>query len=136
MREWNRKGQSGSFATLRELRGAVSWTRGEATSPHRKDCIERRKCWACPMRIRITKARSGLIDGVNLAVFHEGHSYEVDQSIASYLIVTGTAEPALEEHPALVVRGLGSEVLVAVTPELRPDLAPDADGSDDPESAA
>lgn len=75
------------------------------------------------MRIRIIKARHGIIDGINLNVFHEGHNYEVDQSIASYLIVTGSAEPSREEVPSLVVCGAGKEVLYSVVPELLPEMA-------------
>jgi hypothetical protein len=75
------------------------------------------------MRIRITKSRTGVIDGVNLNVFHEGHNYEVDQSIASYLIVTGSAEPTFENTPSLVVCGAGREVLYSMVPATLPELA-------------
>lgn len=85
------------------------------------------------MRIRMTSARNGTIDGVNLDVFQVGHTYDVDQSIASYLIVTGAAEPA-EGEPALVVRGGGSEVFVSMAPDLRPDMA--ADVLSDPDDPA
>lgn len=86
------------------------------------------------MRIRITRARHGSIDGVNLRVFHEGHTYEVEPSIASYLIVTGSAEAAYEGEPALVVRGRGREVCLSMVPALVPDIAHEEE--DGPESAA
>jgi hypothetical protein len=85
------------------------------------------------MRIRITQARHGSIDGVNLRVFHTGHTYEVEHAIASYLIVTGSAEPAYEVEPALVVRGGGREVCLSMVPAMQPDVAPDdEEGTTDP----
>ena len=39
------------------------------------------------MRIRMIEPRGTTIDGVDLSIFHPGHAYEVDPSIATYLIV-------------------------------------------------
>ena len=88
------------------------------------------------MRIRITQARHGSIDGVNLRVFHEGHTYEVEQAIASYLIMTGSAEAAYPDEPALVIRGGGREVCLSMVPTLRPDVAPEEEDGGGPDSAA
>ena len=79
------------------------------------------------MRIRITRNRHGVIDGVNLATFHEGRVYEVDPSVGSYLVVTSSAEPADVAGPALVVSGDTSETVVAMTPDLQPDVAAEDD---------
>ena len=64
------------------------------------------------MRIRILEPRTAQIDGVDLSAFHPGHNYEVDPSTATYLIVTGVAEPGEVDSPALVVRT--TEEIVAV----------------------
>lgn len=79
------------------------------------------------MRIRITCSRHGVIDGVNLATFHEGRVYEVDPSVGSYLIVTAGAEPVEATVPALVVSGDTSETMIAVTPLIKPDVAAEDD---------
>ena len=79
------------------------------------------------MRIRITRNRYGIIDGVNLATFHTGRVYEVDPSVGSYLVVTSSAEPVDASGPALVVSGDTSEMVVAMTPELKPDVAAEED---------
>ena len=64
------------------------------------------------MRIRMIEPRPTSIEGVDLSLFHSGHAYEVDPSIASYLIVSGVAEPCDDDAPALVVRT--SEVIEGV----------------------
>jgi hypothetical protein len=64
------------------------------------------------MRIRMTESRSRHVDGIDLSVFRPGHAYEVDPSIATYLIVSGVAEPCGDGAPALVVRT--REVMVGV----------------------
>jgi hypothetical protein len=64
------------------------------------------------MRIRMIEPRRAHVDGVDLSVFQTGHAYEVDPSIATYLIVSGVAEPCSEAAPALVVRT--DEVMVSV----------------------
>jgi len=62
------------------------------------------------MRIRILEPRAAHIDGVDLSVFHPGSNYEVDSSTATYLIVSGVAEPGAGDAPALVVQS--TEVMV------------------------
>jgi hypothetical protein len=64
------------------------------------------------MRIRIIEPRVASVDGVDLSVFHGGQVYEVEPTIATYLIVSGVAEPGPEDSPALVIRS--DEVMVAV----------------------
>jgi hypothetical protein len=64
------------------------------------------------MRIRIVEPRAARIDGVDLTVFHRDHVYEVDPSIATYLVVSGVAERCNDGAPALVVRT--DEVMVGV----------------------
>jgi hypothetical protein len=55
------------------------------------------------MRVRITHRRPGEVDGVDLSAFEVGLMYDVSPSLATYLIMTGTAEPVVDERPALVV---------------------------------
>lgn len=64
------------------------------------------------MRIRMIEPRRAHVDGVDLSLFQAGHAYEVDPSIATYLIVSGVAEPCTDDAPALVVRT--NEVMVGV----------------------
>ncbi len=64
------------------------------------------------MRIRVLESRADQVDGVDLSLFHAGYVYEVDQSIATFLIVSGVARPATDGAPALVVRN--DEVMVGV----------------------
>lgn len=64
------------------------------------------------MRIRIVEPRVATVDGVDLSVFQGGHIYEVDPTIATYLIVSGVAEPCGDTSPALVVRT--DEMMVSV----------------------
>ncbi len=55
------------------------------------------------MRLRITRAISGSIDGIQLDHFEVGQLYEVGTSIGSYLLAIGAAEPMTEEGPTLIV---------------------------------
>ena len=55
------------------------------------------------MRVRITHRRPGEIDGVDLSRFEVGLMYDVSPSLATYLIMTGTADPVVDERPALVL---------------------------------
>jgi hypothetical protein len=55
------------------------------------------------MRVRITHRRPGEVDGVDLSTFEVGLMYDVSPSLATYLIMTGTADPVVDERPALVV---------------------------------
>ena len=64
------------------------------------------------MRIRMIEPQRTTIEGVDLSVFHPGQAYEVDPSVANYLILSGVAELCSSDAPALVVRT--SEVIVGV----------------------
>jgi hypothetical protein len=55
------------------------------------------------MRVRITHRLRGEIDGVPLDRFERGQVYDVNVSIATYLIVIGAAEPLAEIAPAKIV---------------------------------
>lgn len=50
------------------------------------------------MRLRITKAMQGEVDGMPLDRFHIGEMYEVGTTLASYLLATGAAVPILDER--------------------------------------
>lgn len=80
--------------------------------------------------------RRTTIDGVDLSVFHPGQAYEVDPTIATYLIVSGVAEPCSADSPALVVRT--SEVMVGVLGSRRAaaEVADDWEDDDGPPGAA
>ena len=64
------------------------------------------------MRIKMIETEVDKLDGIDLSMFQPGHAYEVDPSIATYLIVSGVAEPCSNDAPALVVRT--TEVAVGV----------------------
>jgi hypothetical protein len=55
------------------------------------------------MRIRIVRRPSGRIDGVPLDRFDQGATYDVNASIATYLMATGYAQAVAETNPAIVV---------------------------------
>jgi hypothetical protein len=55
------------------------------------------------MRIRIVRRPSGQVDGVDLTRFEVGAVYDVNASIATYLMVGGHAEPVSATGPAAVV---------------------------------
>ena len=50
------------------------------------------------MRVRITRRRPGEVDGVDLSSFEVGMLYDVSPSLATYLIMTGSAEPVVDEN--------------------------------------
>ena len=52
------------------------------------------------MRVRITRRRSGEIDGIDLDAFVEGAIYDISSSLATYLIMTSSAEPVMDEQAA------------------------------------
>jgi hypothetical protein len=52
------------------------------------------------MRVRITRALSGSIDGIQLSRLVEGHVYDVNTSLACYLLSEKMAEPANGESCA------------------------------------
>ena len=54
------------------------------------------------MRVRITQALSGSIDGIQLSRFVTGLTYEVGTTLGNYLLAEGLAVPVDESTPALV----------------------------------
>ena len=55
------------------------------------------------MRVRITKALAGSIDGIQLSRLSQGQIYDVYTSLACYLLSEGLAEPAGNEEPTAVL---------------------------------
>ena len=55
------------------------------------------------MQVRIIKSAEGIIDGVSLAHLIPGLTYDLDISVASYLIEKGCAEEMPLSAPALVI---------------------------------
>jgi hypothetical protein len=55
------------------------------------------------MRVRITHASSGSIDGIQLSRFVTGLTYEVGTTLGNYLLAEGLAVPVDESTPALVL---------------------------------
>jgi len=55
------------------------------------------------MRIRIVRRPVGEVDGVDLSRFEVGAVYDVNASIATYLMVGGQAEPVSDTAPARIV---------------------------------
>ena len=55
------------------------------------------------MRIRIVRRPRGQVDGVDLNRFQPGALYDVNASIATYLMVGGYAEPVADTSPSPVV---------------------------------
>ena len=52
------------------------------------------------MRVRITKALAGSIDGIQLSRLSKGRVYDVNTSLACYLLTEEMAEPASSDEPA------------------------------------
>jgi hypothetical protein len=55
------------------------------------------------VRLRITRAIAGSIDGIQLDHFEPGQLYDVGTAIGSYLLAIGSAEPVTEEGPTLII---------------------------------
>ena len=55
------------------------------------------------MRLRITKQLTGSIDGIQLSRLSKGQVYDVNTSLACYLLSEGMAEPVLTEEEASVL---------------------------------
>jgi hypothetical protein len=55
------------------------------------------------MRVRITHALNGSIDGIQLSRFRVGEVYDMGTSLANYLMACGFAMPVVDEGPALVI---------------------------------
>lgn len=84
------------------------------------------------MRIRIIEPRVATVEGVDLSVFHTGHVYEVDPTIATYLMVSGVAEACAGTSPALVVQPTEVMVGVFVGTHAIADVADDLDDDNPP----
>ena len=54
------------------------------------------------MRVRITKALRGSIDGIQLWRLSKGQVYDMNTSLACYLLSEEVAEPALNEDAAIL----------------------------------
>jgi hypothetical protein len=55
------------------------------------------------MRVRITKALTGSIDGIQLSRLSQGHVYDVYTSLACYLLSEEMAEPASDDEPTAIL---------------------------------
>jgi hypothetical protein len=55
------------------------------------------------MRVRITQALSGSIDGIQLSRFVTGLTYDVGTTLGNYLLAERLAVPVDESTPALVL---------------------------------
>ena len=58
------------------------------------------------MRLRITRALSGSIDGIQLSHFVVGEVYDVGTSVGSFLLSVGAAEPVSDEEGPQTTRGV------------------------------
>ena len=54
------------------------------------------------MRVRILKPLVGVIDGVSLAALKPGSLYELEETLARYLVGLGGAEESFPTRPALI----------------------------------
>jgi len=84
----------------------------------------------------MTQHRHGAIDGVDLTAFRAGRTYEVDSTLATYLVVCGCAEPASHDGPALVVQCDETLMTVPATPwpDILAEVADETlDGAEDPD---
>jgi hypothetical protein len=61
------------------------------------------------MRVRITKALTGSIDGIQLSRLRQGQVYDVNTSLACYLLSEEMAEPATNGEPARRLPDTGSK---------------------------
>jgi hypothetical protein len=55
------------------------------------------------MRVRITKTLTGSIDGIQLSRFSKGQVYDVNTSLACYLLSEEMAQPAPNDEPTAVL---------------------------------
>ena len=73
-------------------------------SDEERSCAPREWIWHdAAMRIRITMAMKGKIDGIDLARFQVGQLDDMGPSLAHYLMASGYAMPVVNEKPALVI---------------------------------
>lgn len=59
------------------------------------------------LRIRITRAAHGDVDGIRLAAFQVGQIYDVSPSLATYLIMMAGAEPVADPTTPVSEHGIG-----------------------------
>jgi hypothetical protein len=81
------------------------------------------------MRVRVLHSGTSEHESIDLSAFRPGRIYEVEPFVATYLVVSGLAEPCDGTSPALVVCAedvTGVGVFVGPTP-----CAAVADDSDD-----
>jgi hypothetical protein len=71
------------------------------------------------VRIKITRARKGEIDGVNLCEFIAGITYDVHPSLATYLIATASAEPVTSDELAFVTPTGEAQLLSTIAGRVR-----------------
>jgi hypothetical protein len=76
------------------------------------------------VRITITRRAEGEIDGMPLERFEPGHTYDVNSSIATYLIVMGCAQAVADTASARIVP-------VERTDEVRTRVKPTPDSAAD-----
>lgn len=55
------------------------------------------------MRVRITKALTGSIDGIQLSRLSKGQVYDVYTTLACYLLSEEVAEPAVNDEPVAIL---------------------------------
>jgi two-component system, chemotaxis family, chemotaxis protein CheY len=56
------------------------------------------------VRVRITKTLTGDVDGIDLAKFLEGLTYDVGTTLGNYLLAQGWGEPADSADPAVTLQ--------------------------------
>ncbi len=61
------------------------------------------------MRLKITRALRGSIDGIQLTQFVPGQVYDVSTSFGSYLLAERAAEPVTDSEPKTFVRDRADE---------------------------
>jgi hypothetical protein len=72
------------------------------------------------VRLRITRAINGSIDGIQLDHFELDQLYEVGTAIGSYLLAIGAAEPVVEDGPTAIVPSVRWEAKDGRIPLTRP----------------
>lgn len=55
--------------------------------------------WHSTVRVRIVRPGVGRIDGISLAHYHLGQSYEVPSVLATYLVIEGYAIVEMRQKP-------------------------------------
>lgn len=50
------------------------------------------------MRVRITRAPRGVVDGMSMHYYHAGEAYDVSPELAEYLVAAGYASIEMRQH--------------------------------------